>query len=65
MPKLKTNKSASKRFKRSKSGKFKRSMAFGNHLLTSKTSKRRRKLRKPAIVGDTDVQRLKRLLPYS
>ena len=65
MPKLKTNKSAAKRFKRTKSGKLKRSKAFGSHLLTSKSSKRRRRLRKAGILVGEDAIRIKKLLPYS
>ena len=64
MPKLKTNKAAAKRFKRTKNGKFKRNMAFGRHLKTSKSSKRRRKLRTATTVGAQDEARLRSLLPY-
>ncbi|MFP4173023.1 MAG: 50S ribosomal protein L35 [Candidatus Hydrogenedentota bacterium] len=65
MPKIKTNKSAQKRFKRTKSGKFKYYKAFGRHLLTSKTSKRRRKLRRPDYIDKTNLRRVRILLPYS
>jgi len=64
MPKLKTNKSAAKRFKSTKSGKFKRSKAFGAHLLTGKSAKRRRKLRKAGMLSTADVKRVKGMLPY-
>lgn len=64
MPKLKTNKSAAKRFKSTKSGKFKRSKAFGAHLLTGKSAKRRRNLRKSTILSPEDVKRVKGMLPY-
>ncbi len=64
MPKLKTNKSASKRFKKTKGGKIKRHMAFGRHLLTGKTSKRRRNLRSAEILDSADAGRVKRMLPY-
>jgi len=64
MPKLKTNRSASKRFRRTKNGKFKRSMAFGRHLLTRKSAKRRRKLRTPTMLSAGDAARVKRMLPY-
>ncbi len=65
MPKLKTNKSASKRFRPTKNGKFKRSKAFGRHLLTSKSPKRRRNLRQAGEVSKADAKRVKALLPYS
>lgn len=63
MPKIKTNRSAAKRFKITKNGKVKRSRAFGAHLLTGKSAKRRRNLRKAALLSQGDVQRIKRLLP--
>ncbi len=65
MPKMKTNRAAAKRFKRTKTGRFKRGMAFGRHLLTSKSSKRRRKLRKAVMLSKGDTARVKQLLPYS
>jgi len=64
MPKMKTNKSASKRFKQTKNGKFKRKMSFGSHLMTGKPAKRRRKLRKLATMDVTNVANVKRMLPY-
>ena len=64
MPKLKTRKCAAKRFKSTKSGKFKRSKAFGAHLLTGKSPKRRRNLRKSAILSSSDQRRVERMLPY-
>jgi len=64
MPKLKTNKAAAKRFKKTKNGKFKRRMAFASHLLTHKSSKRRRKLRTATTLSPEDTVRVKRLLPY-
>ena len=65
MPKLKTNKSASKRFKRTKNGKFKRHMAYARHLLTGKSAKRKRKLRSAAVAEAEDTRRLRRMMPYS
>ena len=59
MPKMKTRKCAAKRFKSSKSGKFKRSKAYGAHLLTKKSSKRRRGFRKSAILSESDLKRVK------
>ncbi len=64
MPKMKTRKCAAKRFKSSKSGKFKRSKSHGAHLLTKKSSKRRRKLRKSTILSESDQKRVKAMLPY-
>lgn len=65
MPKLKTNRGAAKRFKRTGSGKFKRSQAFLNHILTKKSTKRKRHLRHGLIAADADEAALKRMLPYS
>ncbi len=64
MPKMKTNRSAAKRFKRTASGKLKHKKAFLRHILTSKNSKRKRQLRRPAYVGGADQKRLDALLPY-
>jgi large subunit ribosomal protein L35 len=62
MPKLKTNKSAKKRFKVSKNGKVKRARPGKRHLLSSKTAKRRRQLRRVAGCSPYDSFRIKRLL---
>ncbi|MGI6461645.1 MAG: 50S ribosomal protein L35 [Candidatus Hydrogenedentales bacterium] len=64
MPKMKTNKSASKRFKLTKTGKVKRHKAFASHLKTHKSAKRRRNLRKAVILGPEDADNVKRMLPY-
>lgn len=64
MPKLKTNRSAAKRFKRTKSGKLKKRKAGRGHILGKKSRKRKRKLRKPSYVSSTDEKRIRRLLPY-
>ncbi|HNZ19196.1 MAG TPA: 50S ribosomal protein L35 [Candidatus Hydrogenedentes bacterium] len=64
MPKMKTNKSASKRFKVTKTGKIKRHKAFASHLKTHKSAKRRRNLRKADILEPEDMDRVKRMLPY-
>jgi len=64
MPKLKSNRGAAKRFKATGSGKIKHYKAFASHLLTSKTTKRKRKLRKSMLVNKGDVRNIKRLLPY-
>lgn len=64
MPKLKTNRSAAKRFKATGSGKIKRSHAFARHQMSCKSRKLKRKLRHPALVAAQDVAGVKRLLPY-
>ena len=62
--KLKTHRGAAKRFKRTKNGKFLRSKAFKQHILSSKTRKRKRRLRGTALVADVDARKLARMLPY-
>jgi large subunit ribosomal protein L35 len=62
MPKIRTSRSAAKRFKKTAGGRFKRSKAFKGHLLTGKSSKRKRNLRKAGLVDKTDQKRVKRLL---
>lgn len=67
MIKIKTNSGAKKRFKLTKNGKVKRSNACKSHLLTGKTTKRKRHLRKSSIESDISVaaKRIKKMLPYS
>jgi large subunit ribosomal protein L35 len=62
MPKIKTSRSARKRFKLTGKGKVKRSKAFKSHILTSKTSKRKRGLRKRVLVSKADQARIKRII---
>ena len=62
--KLKTHRGAAKRFKRTKNGKFMRGKAFSQHILTSKTRKRKRGLRGTTTVAAVDVPKLARMLPY-
>jgi len=62
MPKMKTNSSAKKRFKRTGNGKFKRKKAFRSHILTKKSPKKKRQLRKDTLVDDADRKQIKRLL---
>ncbi|MDR1354057.1 MAG: 50S ribosomal protein L35 [Oscillospiraceae bacterium] len=62
--KLKTNKSARKRFKFSKTGKIKRAAANRSHILTKKTQKRKRHLRKPMYVDKTNAKAISLLIPY-
>lgn len=64
MPKLKTNKSAAKRFRFTKKGKIKRRRAGRRHILGGKSRKLKRKLRRPGFVSAVDAKRIRRLLPY-
>ncbi len=64
MPKMKTNRAAAKRFTATGSGKLKRNKAYKSHILTKKTTKRKRNLRQSAIVDATNVKNLKKVLPY-
>ncbi|UCC66669.1 MAG: 50S ribosomal protein L35 [Deltaproteobacteria bacterium] len=65
MPKMKTNRGAAKRFKITGSGrKVKRQKAFANHILTKKSSKRKRVLRSPDLVHGSDRRSVRRLIPY-
>ena len=63
MPKLKTHRGAAKRFRRTASGKIVRSKAFKQHILTSKSTKRKRNLRGTATVSAADTPRVNRMLP--
>ena len=65
MPKLKTNRGAAKRFKKTSSGKYKRRSSHMNHILTKKSSKRKRQLRSSSLISDGDLKSIKKLLPYS
>ncbi|MDT8435702.1 MAG: 50S ribosomal protein L35 [Gemmatimonadota bacterium] len=62
MPKQKTNRSAAKRFTRTGGGRYKRRKAYHSHILTKKSPKRKRNLRKATLVAKADVRRVKRLL---
>jgi large subunit ribosomal protein L35 len=64
MPKIRTNRSAAKRFKKTGTGKLKRNKAYKTHILTKMTTKRKRKLRKSTLVSGADEKRMKSLLPY-
>ena len=64
MPKLKTHRGAAKRFKKTKTGKFKRGNAFKAHILTSKSRSRKRKLKGTSLVSPQDTAKLRRMLPY-
>jgi large subunit ribosomal protein L35 len=64
MPKLKTHRGAAKRFKKTAGGKFLRAAAFKRHILTSKSTKRKRHLRGLTEVSEQDQARLRKMLPY-
>jgi large subunit ribosomal protein L35 len=64
MPKLKTHRGAAKRFKKTAGGKFRRSAAFKRHILTSKSTKRKRRLRGMTEVSEQDQERVRKMLPY-
>ncbi len=64
MPKMKTNRGAAKRFRKTATGKIKRNSAFTSHILTSKTTKRKRNLRRGRILSAGDAKRIHALLPY-
>ena len=64
MPKIKTNRGAAKRFKTTGSGKIVRNKAFASHILTKKSTKRKRNLRKSGLVDSTNKKNVARLVPY-
>ena len=64
MPKVKTNRAAAKRFKVTGTGKLKRNKAYKRHILTKKSAKTKRNLRKPAMTYATNVKNMKKLTPY-
>jgi large subunit ribosomal protein L35 len=64
MPKIKTNRGAAKRFKKSASGRIKRGSAFTSHILTHKSTKRKRNLRGGDMVSAVDQKNIARLIPY-
>ena len=63
MPKIKTNRSAAKRFKKTGKGKFVFGKSHASHILTSKTTKRKRSLRKSQLIKSSDMKEIRRLLP--
>ncbi|MBO6305094.1 MAG: 50S ribosomal protein L35 [Selenomonadaceae bacterium] len=65
MPKIKTRRAAAKRFTKTGSGEFKRNKAYKSHILEKKTQKRKRNLRKAAMVNAAEYERVKRMLPYA
>ena len=64
MPKIKTCRAAAKRFKKTGTGKIMRNKAYKSHILTKKTTKRKRNLRKSTIMDETNVKNMKKVLPY-
>ena len=64
MPKMKTSRAAAKRFKKTGAGKLKRNKAYKSHILTKKTTKTKRNLRKATMTDETNVKNMKKILPY-
>ncbi len=64
MPKLKTNRAAAKRFRKTGTGKLKRNKAYKSHILTKKTTKKKRELRKGVMMDKTNEKVMKKILPY-
>lgn len=64
MPKIKTNRGAAKRFRKTGTGKIRRNKAFTSHILTKKTTKRKRGLRQSTVVAAVDAKNVARLIPY-
>ena len=64
MPKMKTSRAAAKRFKKTGSGKLKRNKAYKSHILTKKSTKRKRNLRQAAMTDATNVKNMMKILPY-
>jgi len=65
MPKIKTRRSAAKRFKVTGTGEFKRAKAFKSHILEKKSPARKRNLRKAGLVSKSDHERVTKMLPYA
>jgi len=64
MPKMKTNRGAAKRFRKTGTGKIRRGKAFRSHILTKKSTKRKRNLRSATIIDGRDEKNISRLIPY-
>jgi len=64
MPKMKTNRGAAKRFKATGGGRIRRAKAFSSHILTKKSTKRKRNLRKTTLIDAVDTRAVRRMLPY-
>ena len=64
MPRIKTHRGAAKRFSLTKSGKIKRSKAYKSHILTKKSTKRKRSLRQTGYIAEMEAKKIKMLIPY-
>ena len=64
MPKVKTSRAAAKRFKKTGTGELKRMKAYKSHILTKKSTQRKRNLRKATMTDSTNVKNMKKILPY-
>lgn len=64
MPKVKTSRAAAKRFKKTATGQLKRMKAYKSHILTKKSTKRKRNLRQSTLTDVTNVKNMKKILPY-
>ncbi len=64
MPKLKTKRAAAKRFKKTGTGELKRMKAYKSHILTKKSAKRKRNLRKATLTDATNIKTMKKIMPY-
>ncbi|MFP4159268.1 MAG: 50S ribosomal protein L35 [Desulfobacterales bacterium] len=64
MPKIKTNRAAAKRFKRTGTGKYVFAKSHASHILTKKTRKRKRALRKKQVMDSTNLKAVRRMMPY-
>lgn len=65
MPKIKTNRGAAKRFSLTKTGQVKRSKAYSSHILTTKSTKQKRKLRQSTLIAKAEQRNVRRLIPYA
>jgi len=65
MPKIKTCRGAAKRFTLTKSGKIKRNKAYTSHILTPKSTKRKRNLRHSTLISSAEQRNIRRLIPYA
>jgi large subunit ribosomal protein L35 len=64
MPKMKTHRGAAKRYSLTGTGKVKRARAFKSHILTKKSTKRKRNLRRPGYINECEAKTVKKLIPY-
>ena len=64
MPKIKSNRAAAKRFRASGGGGLRRNKAFASHIMTKKSTKRKRGLRQGAMVDSANIKSIRKLLPY-